>query len=171
MNEANDSKFLTRKWNIVNDLSNTNYDVGNEIIYNTKVSKSNLCDYNDAYILVRGDITVAAAPETKVSFKNCAPFTKCITHIDETAIDDAEELDLVIPMYYLIKHSSNYSETTGRFYSKDEVTNFNADIANDNNFKTFEYKVIRKHRRSSQLKSCKWNSKKYNICCAIKIFK
>ena len=53
LNEANNSKFVTRKWNIVNDQSNANYDVGNEIIYNTEVLKSNLCDYNDAYILVR----------------------------------------------------------------------------------------------------------------------
>ena len=53
LNEASDSKFVTRKWNIVNDQSNANYDVGNAIIYNAKVLKSNLCDYNDAYILVR----------------------------------------------------------------------------------------------------------------------
>ena len=87
MNEANYSKFVTRKWNIVNDQSNANYDVGNEIIYNTEVLKSNLCDYNDAYILVRGDITVTAAPETQVAFKNCAPYAKCITKIDGTTID------------------------------------------------------------------------------------
>ena len=48
LNEANDSKFVTRKWNIVNDQSNPNYGVGNEITYNTEVLKSNLCDYNDA---------------------------------------------------------------------------------------------------------------------------
>ena len=64
LNEDSASKFVTRKWNIVNDESNTNYDVGNEIIYNTEVSKSNLCDNNDAYILVRGDITVTATPAT-----------------------------------------------------------------------------------------------------------
>ena len=57
------------------DQSNANYDVGNEIFYNTEVLKSNLCDCKDIYILVRGDITVTAAPETQVSFKNCAPFT------------------------------------------------------------------------------------------------
>ena len=86
--------------------------------------------------------TVTAAPATQVAFKNCAPFIKCITTIDETTIDDAEDLDLVMPMYNLIEYSSNYSETTGSlwFYSKDEATNFNADIAN-NNFKSFEYKV------------------------------
>ena len=51
LNEANDSKFVTKKWNIVNDNSNANYRVGNETNYNTEVLKSNLCDYNDAYIL------------------------------------------------------------------------------------------------------------------------
>ena len=56
--EQNNSKFVTRKWNIVNDQSNAIYDVRNEIIYNTEVLKSNLCDYNDAYILVRGNITI-----------------------------------------------------------------------------------------------------------------
>ena len=60
MNESNDSKFVTRKWNRVNDLSNTTYDVGNEIINDTEVLKSNLCDCNDSYILVRGDIITTA---------------------------------------------------------------------------------------------------------------
>ena len=64
LNEANDSKFATRKWNIVNDNSIRNYDTTNEITYNTEVLKSNLCDYNDAYILVRGDITVTSSPAT-----------------------------------------------------------------------------------------------------------
>ena len=80
---------------------------------------------------------------TDVAFKNCAPFTKCITKIDGTEIDDAEDLDIVMPMYNLIEYSSSYSETTGSlwFYSKDEETNFNADIANTNNFKYFMYKA------------------------------
>ena len=56
--EQNNSKFVTRKWNIVNDQSNAIYDLRNEIIYNTEVLKSNLCDYNNAYILVRGNITI-----------------------------------------------------------------------------------------------------------------
>ena len=114
----NFSKFVTRKWNIVNDNSNANYSVGNEVNYNTKVLKSNLCDYNDAYILLRGDITVTAAPETQVAFKHCASFTKCITTVDGTTIDDAENLDLVMPMYNLIECSSNYFETTGSFIQK-----------------------------------------------------
>ena len=80
---------------------------------------------------------------TQVSFKYCAPLTKCITKIDETIIDDPGDLDLVMSMYNLIEYSSNYSETTGSFwlYSKDEATNFNADTENTNNFKSFKYKV------------------------------
>ena len=102
LNETNDAKFVTRKLNIVNDNSKTNYDATNEITYNKEILKSNLCDYNDAYILVRGDITVTAAPATQGAFKNCALFTKFITKIDETTIDDAENLDLAMPMYNLI---------------------------------------------------------------------
>ena len=94
LNETNDSKFVTRKWNIVNDNSKSNYDATNEITYNTEILKSNLCDYNDAYILVRSDITVTAAPVTHVAFQICAPFTKCITKIDERTTDDAEDLVL-----------------------------------------------------------------------------
>ena len=64
--------------------------------------ESKLCDYNDAYILVKGDITVIAAVATQVSLKNCRPFTKYIT-----TIDDAEELDLSMSMYNLIEYSLN----------------------------------------------------------------
>ena len=138
LNEASDSRFVTKQCNIVNGQSNANYDVGN-----TEVLKSNLCDYNDAYMLVRGDITVAAAPATRVSFKNCALFTKCITKSDETTIDDAEDLDLVMLTYGLIEYSSNYSETTRRlwFYSKDEPTDFNNNIENTGDLKCFKCKA------------------------------
>ena len=70
LNEASDSKFVTRKWNVDNDQSNANYDVGNEILYNTEVLRSNLCDYNDAYILVKGDITIIWHQVTQVTFNN-----------------------------------------------------------------------------------------------------
>ena len=62
LNEPSDSKFVTRKWNIFNDQSNANNDVRNYIIYNTEISKSNLYDYNNAYILVKYNINVTAAP-------------------------------------------------------------------------------------------------------------
>ena len=89
LNEASNSK-LKRKWNIVNHQSNANYDVGIEIIYNTEVLKSNVCDYNDAYILVRGHITIIGRNiATEIALKNCAPFFKCATKIDGTTVGDA----------------------------------------------------------------------------------
>ena len=98
LNEANDSKFVTRKWNIVNDNSKSNSAAANEITYSIEVLKFDLCDYNDACILARDDITIIGHQATQVAFKNCAPFTKCITKIDGTTIDDAEDLDLVMSM-------------------------------------------------------------------------
>ena len=76
--------------------------------------KSSLCDYSDAYILVKGTITAnntaaqgAAANNTnkKVIFKNCAPFTNCISEINNTQIDNAKDIDIVMPMYNLIEYS------------------------------------------------------------------
>ena len=77
---------------------------------------SSFCDYNDVYSLVRGDITVIASSATQVAFKNCAPFTKHITKIDGTTINDAEDLDLVMLMYNLIEYTLNYSEKSQKVY-------------------------------------------------------
>ena len=74
-------------------------------------TKYGLCDFIDAYILVKGDITAVAAPAIQVGFKNCAQFTTCITKI-ETAIADAKNLDLVITIYYSVELNKNYSEST-----------------------------------------------------------
>ena len=77
-----------------------------------------------------------------MAFKNCVSFINCITKIDGTTIDDAEDLDLVMSMKNLIEYSSNFSEATESlwFYSKNEETKFNATIAN-NSFKSFECKT------------------------------
>ena len=100
-------------------LTSANYDTENEIIYNTDALKSNLCDYNDAYISVRCDNAIIGHQAKQIA---SALFNKCITKIDGTAIDDAEDLDLVMEIHNLIEYSSNYSETTGClwFYLKDE---------------------------------------------------
>ena len=66
MNQPKASKIVIRKWNFINDYLNTNYDPGDEINHNTEVLKSDFCDYNDAYILVRGEIVATAAPDTQV---------------------------------------------------------------------------------------------------------
>ena len=84
--------------------------------------RSSLCDYSDAYILVKGNKTVnntaaegTAANNTnkKVKFKNCTPFPKCTCRINNTQTDDAECIDIVIPMYNLIENSDNYSKISG----------------------------------------------------------
>ena len=92
--------------------------------------RSSLCDYGDAYILVKGNITVnnaaaagAAANDTnkKVIFKNCTLFTSCISKINNTQIDNAEYIDIVMLMYNLIEYGDNYSKTSGSLwqYCKD----------------------------------------------------
>ena len=102
--------------------------------------KSSLCDYSDAYILVKGTITVnntaaqgAAANNTnkKVIFKNCAPFTNCISEINNTQIDNAKDIDIVMPMYNLIEYSDNYAKTTRSLwqYCKDIPARNNANNA------------------------------------------
>ena len=73
---------MTRKWNIVNDQSNTKYSIGNEIIYNKEVLKSNLFDQNDTCILVSREVVIAVHI-TQLAFKNCAPFARRITKLME----------------------------------------------------------------------------------------
>ena len=102
--------------------------------------KSSLCDYSDAYILVKGTIHVnstaaqgAAANNTnkKVIFKNCAPFTNCISEINNTQTDNAKDTDIVMPMYNLIEYSDNYGKSTGSLwqYCKDiQARNANDEI-------------------------------------------
>ena len=117
------SRFRTRNWVEINDKSLGTY-TGNDIKFKTTVLRSNLCDYTDAYILVNGRITITgegddgAARQADerykgVTFKNCAPFTKCISRINNTDIDTAQDIDIVMPMYKLIEYSDNYSKTSG----------------------------------------------------------
>ena len=81
---------MKRKWNIVNDQANKNYDAGNEIIYNDEVLKSDRCDFNDAYILLKHDIiTTKYSNPFSVALKCFPPFIKCITKTKGTTIDDA----------------------------------------------------------------------------------
>ena len=73
----------------------------------------NLCDYSDPYILATGNVTTTAGDaNTRVTFKNCAPFMKCITHINDKHVANADNLDIVMPMYNLIECSDNHSENS-----------------------------------------------------------
>ena len=150
------SKFRTRNWVDINDESRGAYNVNSQIKFKTTMLKSSLCDYSDAYILVKGTISVnntaaqgAAANNTnkKVIFKNCAPFTNCISEINNTQIDNAKDIDIVMPMYNLIEYSDNYAKTTERLWqyckdipardNNDEITAFDANNLTD----SFNFKV------------------------------
>ena len=116
------SKFRTRNWVEINDEARDTYSHNKQIKFKTPMLRSSLCDYGDAYIFVKGNITVnnkaatarVAANNTnkKVIFKNSTPFTNCISKIKNAEIDNAQYIDIVMPMYNLIEYSDNYSKTS-----------------------------------------------------------
>ena len=123
LNDSNNesSKFATRKFYIINDQNNGQYGRGNEndstMKFETKVIKPNLCDYSDASTLVTGDIKVAdVAANSNIAFKNCASFTRCVTHINDEHVETAEKLDIIMLMYNLIEYSGNYADLSGSLY-------------------------------------------------------
>ena len=113
------SKFRIKNQVEINDKSSGGYNVNCEIKFETAMLKSSLCDYSDAYIFVKGTITVddtsakgAAAKNTnkKVIFKSCTLFTNYISEINNTQVDNAKGIDIVMPTYNLIEYSNNYSK-------------------------------------------------------------
>ena len=107
------SKFRTKNWVEINDKSRGTYDADKQIRFQSTMLKSSLCDYSDAYILVKGKITITGsladlgtrqADERGkgVVFKNCAPFTACKTDINNVEIDYCQDIDIVMPMYNLL---------------------------------------------------------------------
>ena len=80
--------------------------------------RSSFCDYSDTYIL-KGNISVnntANNTNKKVIFKSCAPFKDCISKINNTQVDNATDINIVMPMYNLIEYSDNYSKTSGSLW-------------------------------------------------------
>ena len=112
------SKFRTRNWIEIND---------GDIKFKTTMLRSNLCDYADSYILVKGTITITGAGDAAaarqadernkgVTFKNCASFTKCVSRINNTDINNAHDIDIVMPIYNLIEYSDDYSKNSGSLW-------------------------------------------------------
>ena len=110
------------------------------------VTDCSLCDYSDAYLLIKGKITItgrgadAAARQADeidkgVAFKNCAPFTNCISEINNTQVDNAKDIDIVMPMYNLIEYSNNYGKTSESLwqYYRDEP---NDNLVDSESFKS-----------------------------------
>ena len=128
--DKNLPRIVTKKWIEVYDQSGGNYNVNKEIRIKTSMLRSDLCDYSDAYIVVKGDITLegdndANKRNKNLAFKNNAPFINCISKINGVKIDNAEDLDVIMPMYNLLECSKNYRKTTGSLwnYYRDETSN------------------------------------------------
>ena len=138
-----ESKFATKKWYVIDSQTTKGkYKQGDTIKFETETIKLSLCDYSDAFILVTGNITVAANNDTDVAFKNCAPFSTCTTKINDVFVDEANHIYIAMPMYNLIEYSDNYSDTSGSLwqFKRDEVPANNADLI-INNSKAFKYKA------------------------------
>ena len=140
----------------IKDESRGTYNVNSQIEFKTTILKSSLCDYSDAYILVKGTITVnntaaadAGANNTnkKVIFKNCAPFTCCVSEINNTQVDNAKDIDAIVPLYNLLEYSPAYAKTSGSLwqYCKDipAVDNNNAIVDFTENNLTESYLILK----------------------------
>ena len=114
-------RFITKKWTEVYDQSGGAYNTNKQIRFKTPMLRSDLCDYHDAYIVVKGKISVTNpdndAYDKKLALKSNAPFISCISKINNTLIDNAEDLDIVMSMYNLIEYSKNYRKTTGSLWN------------------------------------------------------
>ena len=129
MHQINHLNLEQINWVEINYESRRTYPVPGQIKFKTTMLKSSQCDYSNAYILVKGNIRVnnigtAAALNNgnkKVTFKNCAPFTDCISEINNTQVHNVKYIDIVMPMHNLIEYSDNYSKTSASLwqYCKD----------------------------------------------------
>ena len=147
------SKFVSREYVRVNSLSNM-YNENKSIRFKTPMLRSNLSDYSDVYILVEGTIIVTAPGDNNnanntrdkrnrpLILKNNAPFVSCITRINGELIEDADDLDIVMPMYNLLEYSKNYRKTIGSLYNyyRDELGGNSNNNDNTVNSDTFRYK-------------------------------
>ena len=117
-------RFITKKWIEVHDQSGNaenRYKPGKQIRFKTSILRSDLRDYSDTYIVVKGTITVTkinnVSYNRKLAFKNNAPFISCISKINNILIDNTEDLDIVMPIYDLRKYGKNYSKASGSLWN------------------------------------------------------
>ena len=137
-------RFITKKWVEVHDQSgeaNDRYRPNKPISFKTSPLRLNLCDFS-----VAGGSN-SSRKNRSLGFKNNAPFIGCISKINNTLIDNAEDLDVAMPMYNLLEYSKKYSKTTGSLwnYYRDELTDDTNDNNNPNknaiNSESFKYKT------------------------------
>ena len=148
------SRFITKKWIEVQSQSGNTYNTSKPIRFKTSMLGSDLCDYSDAYVWVKGKITVTNPNDNanfnkELTLKNNAPFISCISKINGELVENAEDLDIVIPMYNLLEYSKNYEKTSGSLfnYYRDEPRETTIGAGNNEinisirNPKSFDYKT------------------------------
>ena len=154
------TKFRTKRWNEINDNARGTYNNDSKVEFKTSMLKASLCDYIDAYILVGGSIKITAEGDNDaakkadernkgVIFNEClASFNDCISEINNTQIDNAKDLDIVMPMYSLVECSNIYSKTSANLwqYYSDEANN---NIANSKSFRPKIKKTGNTHNADS----------------------
>ena len=161
-------RFITKKWIEVHyqcGSAENRHNPNKQIRFKIPILRSDLCDYNDPYIVAKGNVTVEGAENRDkhnrvLVLKNNAPFLSCISKINNTLIDNAEDLDIAMPMYNLLEYSKNYSKTSGSLWnyykdiSTDPITNsesfkyktsITGKIANNGNTKDVEFSVPLKY--------------------------
>ena len=146
-------RSITKKWIEFHNQSDSvenRYKPNKQIRFKTSILlRSDLCDFSDAYIVVKGDITLKKDADKgfidirnrSLAFKNNAPFTNCISKINNVLIDNAEDLDVVMLMYNLFEYSKNYRKTRRSLwnYLRDEPNNLPLNLPVVNNPPTFNY--------------------------------
>ena len=156
------SKFRTKNWVEISGESRGAYNVNSQIKFKTTMLKSSLCDYSDAYILVKVTITITGAGDDAaakkaderdkgVAYKDCAPFNNCISEINNTQIDSAKDIDIVMPIYNLIEYSDNYAKRTASLwqYFRDDP---NDNLAESESFKS-KIKITGKTPNNNNVKN------------------
>ena len=123
LGETNDKmpKFVTRKWVEAQHQSGDTYDMSRQIRFKTSMLRSDLCDYSDAYVWVKGKIIVTDPNninfDKRLTLQNNAPFISCISKINGELVENAEDLDIVMPIFNLLEYSKNYQNTTGSLFN------------------------------------------------------
>ena len=115
-------RFLTKKWIEVQSQSGNTYNTIKPIRFKTSMLRSDLCDYSDAYVWVKGKVTVTNPNDNanfnkELKLKNNAPFISCISKINGELVENAEDLDIVIPMYKSLEYSKNYEKISGSLFN------------------------------------------------------
>ena len=115
-------RFITKKWIEVQSQSGSICNTSKPIRFKTSMFRSDLCDYSDAYVWVKGKITVTNENDNadfnkELTLTNNAPFISCISKINGELVENAEDLDIVMPMYNLLEYSKNYEKTSGSLFN------------------------------------------------------